>query len=40
MKLWDDGRVTYHARYAGCGNEEGIMADSAEELLEMLMNKE
>ena len=27
-------------RYAGCRNEDGIMADSAEELLEMLMNKE
>lgn len=40
VKLWEDGRVTYHARYAGCGNEEGIMADSAEELLGMLMNKE
>ena len=40
VKLWEDGKVTYHARYAGCGNEEGIMADSAEELLEMLMNKE
>ena len=39
VKLWDDGRVTYHARYAGCGNEEGIMADSAEELLGMLMRK-
>ena len=39
VKLWDDGRVTYHARYAGCGNEEGIMADSAEELLGMLMEK-
>ena len=40
VKLWDDGRVTYHARYAGCGNEDGIMADSAEELWGMLMNKE
>ena len=40
VELRDDGRVTYHARYAGCGNEEGIMADSAEELLGMLMNKE
>ena len=39
VELLDDGRVTYHARYAGCGNEEGIMADSAEELLEMLMRK-
>ena len=40
VKLWDDGKVTYHARYAGYRNEEGITADSAEELLEMLMNKE
>ena len=40
VKLWEDGRVTYHARYAGCGNEDGIMADSAEGLLGMLMNKE
>ena len=39
VELLDDGRVTYHARYAGCGNEDGIMADSAEELLRMLMNK-
>lgn len=37
VKLWDDGRVTYHARYVG--NEDGIMADSAEELLGMLMKK-
>ena len=40
VKLWEDGKVTFHARYAGCGNEEGIMADSAKELLEMLVNKE
>ena len=40
VKLWDDGRVTYHARYAGCRNEDGITADSAEGLLGMLMNKE
>ena len=39
VELREDGRVTYHARYAGCGNEEGIMADSADELLEMLMRK-
>ena len=38
-KLWDDGRVTYHARYEGCGSEDGIMADSADELLKMLMGK-
>ena len=38
-KLWDDGRVTYHARYEGCGSEDGIMADSVNELLKMLMEK-
>lgn len=39
VKLWDNGDVTYHANYKGCENEDGIMADSAEELLEMLMKK-
>lgn len=40
VKLWDNGDVTYHANYKDCKNEYGIMADSAEELLEMLMKKE
>ena len=39
VKLWDDGRVTYHANYKGCKEKDGIMADSADELLEKLMNK-
>ena len=39
VKLWDDGKVTFHARYSGCGSEEGIMADSAEELLDKLMRR-
>ena len=38
VKLWDDGRVTYHANYKGCKEKNGIMADSADELLEKLMN--
>ncbi len=40
VKLWDNGNVTYHANYKDCENEDGIMADSAEELLEMLMKNE
>lgn len=39
VKFWDDGRVTYHANYKGCKEKDGIMADSADELLEKLMNK-
>lgn len=39
VKFWDDGKVTFHARWAGSGDRDGIMADSAEELLEMLMGK-
>lgn len=39
VKLQDDGTVTYHANYAGCENADGIMADSADELLKMLMEK-
>ena len=37
VKLWNDGKVTYHANYKGCENAEGITANSADELLEMLM---
>ncbi len=37
VKLWEDGNVTYHANYKGCENEDGIMAGSAQELLEKLM---
>ena len=40
VKLWDNGNVTYHAYYKNCENEDGIMANSAQELLEMLMKKE
>lgn len=40
VKLWDNGDVTYHANYKGCENKDGIMANSAEELLEMLREKE
>jgi len=40
VKIWDDGRVTYHAKYKDCENDDGIMADSTEELLEKLMSKE
>ena len=40
VKLWDDGKVTYHANYKGCENDDGIMADSAGELLEKLMSEQ
>lgn len=40
VKFYDDGRITYHASYAGDGKlkREEIQADSAEELLEKLNN--
>ena len=40
VKLWDDGKVTYHANYKDCENDDGIMADSADELLEKLMSEQ
>ena len=39
VKLWDDEKVTYHANYKNCENDDGIMADSIDELLEKLMSK-
>ena len=39
VKLWDDGKVTYHANYKDCENDDGIMADSIEELLEKLRSE-
>lgn len=39
VKLWDNGDVTYHANYKDCEDRDGIMANSAEELLQMLMEK-
>ena len=39
VKLWDNGDVTYHANYKDCEDKDGIMANSAEELLQMLMEK-
>lgn len=36
VRLSDDGNITYHANYRGCENQEGIMADSADELLKIL----
>ncbi len=37
-KFHNDGSVTYHANYGGCKNAYGIEANSADELLEMLMS--
>lgn len=37
--LEDSGSVTFHAKYSGCEDENGISANSAEELLEKLMAK-
>jgi hypothetical protein len=39
VKLCDDGSVTYHANYKGCEEEDGIVADSVEELMKKLMEK-
>ena len=40
VKLWNNGDVTYHANYKGCkGGKIGIMANSAEELLQKLMSE-
>lgn len=36
VMLNDSGSVTFHANYTGCENRDGIMANSAEELLEKL----
>lgn len=36
VMLDDSGNVTFHANYSGCEDENGIMANSAEELLEKL----
>ena len=35
-KMHDNGTVTYHARYKGCENADGISAGSVKELFEML----
>jgi hypothetical protein len=37
VKLQDDGSITYHANYKGCEDKDGIMANSAEELLKALL---
>jgi hypothetical protein len=39
VTLHDNGDVTYHANYKDCENEDGIAANSIEELLENLMSK-
>lgn len=39
VKFDSAGNATYHANYTGCEDKNGIMADSAEELLKMLMSK-
>ena len=39
VKLWDDGKVTYHANYKDCENDDGIMADSIDELFEKPISK-
>lgn len=39
VKFNNGGTATYYANYAGCEEKNGIMADSAEELLEKLMSK-
>lgn len=38
VKFKNNGQATYHADYRGCKEEGGITADSADELLEKLMN--
>lgn len=39
VKFDENGELTYHANYRDCEDEEGIMASSAEELLELLNSK-
>ena len=40
VKLWKNGDVTYHANYKGCKEgKNGIIASSAEELLQKLMSE-
>lgn len=40
VKLDNDGNVlSYHANYGGCKSKHGIIAESAEELLEQLMSR-
>ncbi|MCM1283101.1 MAG: hypothetical protein NC180_01910 [Muribaculaceae bacterium] len=39
VKFDHEGNVTFHANYTGCGDKNGISADSPEELLEKLMSK-
>lgn len=36
IKLYDDWSITYHANYEECENQDGISANSPEELLAML----
>ena len=39
VKFDEDYNATYHANYAGCENEDGIMGYTPQELLEKLMKK-